>query len=263
MSRRSTLLAVLVAAVPCVCAADPAAGIIHACVQRESGRTRIVAPGVACHESERLVVWNVAGPPGPAGPAGPQGATGPQGPAGLTGPEGPAGPMGPQGPQGPAGPPGTGGGHGTESEILGQLVIDGINDASTPSDVFSVKIGVTAPASTGGGGGAGKATFSDFVIVKPVDSSSPKLMLALATGKHLSKATIDIFGEGGSSAAPILTWELDEVIVSSFSFSTMHDRPADQVSLSYGKVCSIFEGTDEQGHSTGKVEACFDLRAGK
>jgi hypothetical protein len=76
MSRRSTLLAILLAAVPCVSAADPASGIIHACVQRESGRTRIVPPGVACHESERLVVWNVAGPPGPAGPTGPQGATG-------------------------------------------------------------------------------------------------------------------------------------------------------------------------------------------
>jgi len=256
MPRRSTLLAILLAAVPCVCAADPASGIIHACVQRESGRTRIVPPGVACHESERLVVWNVAGPPGPAGPAGPQG------PAGLTGPEGPAGPMGPQGPQGPAGPPGSGGGHGTDNEILGQLVIEGINDPSTPSEVFSVKIGVTNAAGTGSGGGAGKATFSDFVILKPVDSSSPKLMLAVATGKHYNKATIDIFGEGGSSAAPILTWELSEVIVSSFSFSTMHDRPADRVSLSYGKVCSIFEGTDDKGHPT-PVEACFDLGTGK
>jgi type VI secretion system secreted protein Hcp len=171
--------------------------------------------------------------------------------------------MGPQGPQGPTGPAGSGGGHGTESEILGQLVIEGINDASSPSDVFSVKIGVSAASSGTGGGGAGRATFSDFVVVKPVDAASPKLMLGVATGKHFTKATIAVFGEGGSAAAPILTWELSEVIVSSFGFSTMHDRPADQVSLAYGKVCSIFEGTDDQGHSTGKVEACFDLGTGK
>jgi len=167
------------------------------------------------------------------------------------------------GPQGPTGPPGSGGGHGGDSEIVGQLVIDGINDASTPSDVFSVKIGVTNPADLGTGGGAGKATFEPFVILKPIDMSSPKLMLAVATGKHFNKATIDIFGEGGSSAAPILTWELTEVLVNAFSFSTKRDHLADQVTLSYGKVCSIFEGVDDQGHPTGKVEACFDLRGGK
>ena len=258
MPGRSTLLLILLAGVPCLAAADSASGIIHACVHRENGRTRIVAPGVACHESERLVVWNVVGPQGPAGPVGPQGATGPQGLAGQIGPEGPAGPMGPQG---PPGPPGSGGGHGGAPEIVGELVIDGINGPSTPSDVYSVKIGVSTPTSSGGA--AGKATFEPFVILKPIDVASPKLMLACATGTHLPKATIDIFGEGGRTAPPILTWELTEVLVSSFGFNTKRDEPTDEVSLSYRKVCSIFEGVDDKGQPTGKVEACFDLQLGK
>jgi type VI secretion system secreted protein Hcp len=166
---------------------------------------------------------------------------------------------------GPQGPPGSGGGHGAGNEIVGQLVIDGINDASTASPVYSVKIGVTnaGTAGGGGGGGAGKATFEPFVVLKPIDAASPKLMLATATGKHFTKATIDIFGEGGSASPPILTWELTDVLVSAFGFNTKRDLPSDEVSLSYGKVCSIFEGVDDQGHSTGKVEACFDLGAGK
>ena len=53
------------------------------------------------------------------------------------------------------------------------------------------------------------------------------------------------------------------MIVGAFSFDTKHDRLADAVSLSYAKVCSIFDGTDDHGHPTGKVEACFDLGTGK
>ena len=156
----------------------------------------------------------------------------------------------------------SGGGHGMDNEIVGQLVIDGINDTSTPSDVFSVKIGVTNTASAGGGsgGGAGKTTFEPFVVLKPIDAASPKLMLACASGKHYTKATIDIFGDGGTKAPPILTWELSEVIVSSFSFNTKHDELADAVQLSYAKVCSTFDDPDQP---PGKVEACFDLTTGK
>jgi len=168
------------------------------------------------------------------------------------------------GPQGPAGPPGPGEGHGAEKEIVGQLVIAGLNDAATPSAVYSVKIGITNTADASGpGGGAGKPVFEPFTVLKPIDALSPKLMLATATGRHFTKATIEIFGEGGSAAPPILTWELTEVLVSAFSFSTKRDLPADAVSLSFGKVCSIFEGVDDQGQPTGRVEACFDLRGSR
>jgi len=251
MSRRWWLLGVLVlAASPA--SADATSDLIHACVQRESGFTRIVRAGASCRHSEFLVVWNVAGPQGPAGP---QGVAGPQGPAGADGP------AGPQGPQGPAGPAGSGGG-GARKEIVGQLVIEGLNDASTASQVFSVDIGVTntVDTGTGGGGGAGKAVFQPFKILKPIDAASPKLMLACASGKHYTKATIDIFGDGGTKAPPILTWELSEVIVSSFSFNTKHDELADAVQLSYAKVCSTFDDPDQP---PGKVEACFDLTTGK
>jgi type VI secretion system Hcp family effector len=252
MSRRWWLLGVLfLAASP---AGAGASDLIHACVQRESGFTRIVRAGASCRHSEFLVVWNVAGPQGPAGAAGPQGLAGPQGPAGADGP------AGPQGPQGPAGPAGTGGG-GAKKEIVGQIVIEGLNDAS-PSEVFSVDIGVTniTETGTGTGGGAGKAAFQPFKILKPIDAASPKLMLACASGKHYPKAKIDIFGDGGSKAPPILTWELSEVIVSSFSFSTKHDELADAVQLSFAKVCSVFDDPDQP---PGKVEACFDVTTGK
>jgi type VI secretion system secreted protein Hcp len=147
---------------------------------------------------------------------------------------------------------------------VGQIVIDSLNTPDDPSPVFSVNTGVTNAASDpgGGGGGAGKAVFEPFAVLKPIDALSPKLMLATATGKHYAKATIEIFGEGGGGAPPILTWELSDVIVSAFGFTTSGDQPCDTVSLSFAKVCSIFDGVDDKGKPTGKVEECWDLKKG-
>jgi len=68
------------------------AAIINACVNRENGLVRIVAPGTTCKRSENAMAWNSTGP---AGDAGAPGATGPAGPAGSQGPVGPEGPAGP------------------------------------------------------------------------------------------------------------------------------------------------------------------------
>ena len=263
MSRRSwlpgTVLLVSTGLAPSAEAAP--SDLIHACVQKATGLTRIVRPGQSCRPFEQLVVWNVSGPQGPAGPVGP---TGPGGPQGVAGPQGP---IGPEGPQGPAGPAGSGGGTGTPAkQVVGQMVIAGLNGPSEPSSVFSVSIGVTNSGSSsgGGGGGAGKAVFGPFGVLKPVDALSPKLMLAAANGKHYTKATIEIFGDGGSSAPPILTWELSDVLVSSFTFETNGGGElCDEVTFSYSKVCSVFEGVDDQGKPTGKVEECWDLKLNK
>lgn len=260
MSRRSWLpgVVVVVSAGLAPTAQAAPSDLIHACVQKGTGLTRIVRPGQSCRHHEQLVVWNVSGPQGPTGPVGP---TGPQGV------EGAQGPMGPEGPQGPAGPAGSGGGSGTPAkQVVGQMVIAGLNGPSEPSSVFSVSIGVTNSGSTtsGGGGGAGKAEFGPFGVLKPIDALSPKLMLAAANGKHFTKATFEIFGDGGSGAPPILTWDLSDVLVSSFTFETNGGGElCDAISLSYSRVCSIFEGVDDQGKPTGKVEECWDLKLNK
>lgn len=73
---------------------------IHACVNNQNQRVRIVQPNQNCVSGgeasaiETAVDWNIAGP---AGPQGPQGPAGPQGQQGAAGPIGPAGPQGPLG----------------------------------------------------------------------------------------------------------------------------------------------------------------------
>ena len=242
MNTRPTLRVALVGVAAFAAAAAPAfaADTIHACVKKLSGDTRIVKPGQGCRPFEQLVIWNVAGPQGPAGPAGPQGIAGPQGPAGPGG-------------GGPAARP-----------FVARLVIDDLNDPKEPAMLFAVRAGVKNDGDLvfGGGGGAGKATFDDFTLLKPPDTLSPKLMIATATGEHLKKATIEVFGGAGPTGDPILTWELLDVFVSAFEFSAAGDAPADSIALRYAKICMIYEGPDANGVAA-NVRECYDVKANK
>jgi hypothetical protein len=79
-------------------------GVINACVNRHTGRVRVVARPNACRRGEQSLAWNVQGPAGPTGPAGADGPPGPAGAPGAPGATGATGPPGSRGPTGPAGP---------------------------------------------------------------------------------------------------------------------------------------------------------------
>jgi type VI protein secretion system component Hcp len=87
-------------------------------------------------------------------------------------------------------------------------------------------------------------------------------MIATATGEHLKRATIEVFGEGGPTSDPILTWELLDVFVSAFDFSASGDAPADSIALRYAKVCMTYEGPDAGGKPA-NVRECYDVKANK
>ena len=86
-----------------------AAETITACHKSNGKELRIVSDASKCKRHERVLTWNVQGPPGAAGAAGPVGSVGPAGPMGAEGPEGPPGADGAQGAMGPAGPAGAAG----------------------------------------------------------------------------------------------------------------------------------------------------------
>jgi type VI secretion system secreted protein Hcp len=75
------------------------------------------------------------------------------------------------------------------------LKIDGIEGESQDSkhkgeiDLDSWSWGETE-SGTSGGGGAGKVSMRDFQFVMKVNKSSPKLLIACASGQHLPKALL-------------------------------------------------------------------------
>jgi type VI secretion system Hcp family effector len=240
-------------------------GTIHACVDDKSGAVRIVKDDDDCRSKEHAVSWNRRGPAGPAGAVGPAGPIGPNGATGARGPQGPIGPdglIGPQGPQGPQGPPGDSctGTPGGGVHVIGQLTLKFGSGTETHSDALSVKLGAKATASggSGSGGGAGKTEFDDVEVEKAVDSNSTRLLMACALGDHLPSATIDVFSPG--TTIPFLTYELDDVLITSFDNAPEDASPIplEKVSLNYGRITVTF--TPDTGPP---VTFCFDRKQNK
>jgi hypothetical protein len=83
-----TVAFITVLAVPAMVSAHgagPTPGIIHACVNENSGTIKIVGPTDECRNNWVPLDWNAVGPPGPQGPVGPEGPEGPPGPVGDNG----------------------------------------------------------------------------------------------------------------------------------------------------------------------------------
>jgi type VI secretion system secreted protein Hcp len=161
----------------------------------------------ACLPDETKITWNQSGPQGPAGP------TGPQGPAGG------------QGPQGPAGTPLPGETTFGLSNSSGKtfLKLDGIKGESTDSkhkgdiEISSFSWGVSNSSSIGsatGGAGAGKTTIQSFSITKVLDKSSPLLLQAAASGKHLKFAELLFARKAGHKQQDYLYIKMENVLIS-------------------------------------------------
>jgi hypothetical protein len=129
--------------------------VIVACQKSGKSFLRVVHKASDCKRSERVITWNVSGPPGPPGPAGP---AGPPGPAGADGAQGPAGPAGPAGPQGPPGS-----GVGSISDLVGSACTKSDGSAGT-LDVVTNASDVIELHCTGGGGPPPPPTSSDLVV---------------------------------------------------------------------------------------------------
>jgi type VI secretion system secreted protein Hcp len=130
-------------------------------------------------------------------------------------------------------------------QAAGQLVIDG---KTIP--VFSYSAGVSNTSTFGGGsgGGTGKASFSSLNLIKAVDATSPWFFGAVARGQHFPRAVFTAqWGTGSTSST--MTFDLEDVIVTSFQESGGGTIPSDSLSLDFGKV--TWTHTDASGTTTG------------
>jgi type VI secretion system secreted protein Hcp len=87
-------------------------------------------------------------------------------------------------------------------------------------EIYSWSFGATNPTvsaatvSHAAGGGAGKVNLHEFKITKSVDSASPVLFRAAATGQHFQRAVLYVRKAGGEQQ-PYLVYTFTNVMVSS------------------------------------------------
>lgn len=125
------------------------------------------------------------------------------------------------------------------------LKIEGIDGESADKahpkeiEIDSFSWGVENTATTGGGGGSGRPVAQDFHFTSALSKASPNLMLACATGKHISTATLTCRKAGFE----FMKIRLDDIVVSSYSPSgdaNHDDRPEDEFTLAFVKIDFLY-----------------------
>lgn len=88
-----------------------------------------------------------------------------------------------------------------------------------------------------GGGGAGKASFQDISCTAYYEKSTPELMLACATGKHIPTGVLTV-RKAGTEQLEFIIYKLTDILISSVSTGTSagEDRPTLAFSLNFAKI---------------------------
>jgi type VI secretion system secreted protein Hcp len=109
-------------------------------------------------------------------------------------------------------------GAGQPVSAVGTLEIEGLTPPNETIDVLAYSWGASVQISDGGGGGgAGKVNIQDLSFTKAMDTLSPEIFEALATGQHFASATLLVDANGLPSKAPTHRYEFEEVILNSLS----------------------------------------------
>lgn len=112
----------------------------------------------------------------------------------------------------------------------------------------------------------GRTTASDVVVVRQLDKSSVKLQAACANGTFFKEVLIHLCAQVKNKAEPYIEYKLENVIVTSYSFSGNAEggKPIEQLSMNYTKATWTFSQINKDtGAVEGKVPESFDLGAHK
>lgn len=152
------------------------------------------------------------------------------------------------------------------------LNVDGIPGESLDTkhdewiDVISFSHGISQPTSTLTTRTTGRSTHQDFVVIKELDKSSPKLALACCNGSHITQVIIEVCRADTSDK--YMRYTLTDVIVASISqngSSQSEDaRPVEEISLRYGRIDWSYTEIDPvTSTAKGNVEAYWDVETDK
>ena len=131
-------------------------------------------------------------------------------------------------------------------------------------EVLSWSWGVAQSGSvTGPGGGAGKASFADFSFMHRIDSASPLLMKACATGQHIKEATVT-HRKAGKGQQEFLIIKMNDILITSVQPAAgSADGPMEAVSLQMAKVDLEYKPQKPDGSLDAGVFFKYDIKGNK
>lgn len=113
------------------------------------------------------------------------------------------------------------------------------------------------------GGGAGKVAMQDFNFVMSTNKASPELMLACATGKHITKAQL-ICRKAGGKQQEYLKINFTDLLISSYQIGASagggEDVPTDQIAFNYATIKFEYAAQKADGTLDTPVIRGYDVK---
>lgn len=153
------------------------------------------------------------------------------------------------------------------------LKIDGVDGESTDEkhtgwiEIVRFGIGVrqhvSARASISGGASVERTEFSDFMVRKLSDKSSPKLALFCAAGTHIDKIVIELC-RAGTEKQPYMVYTMQNCIISRVITTSGDDVggfPAETIRINFSRIEYRYIQIDRKtGVPMGNVAGGWDLQ---
>lgn len=132
-------------------------------------------------------------------------------------------------------------------------------------DIFVMSYQETMSVTYGGGGGAGtgRVSFSDLIVVKELDRSSPKLALACAQGQHIKQIVIECMTSDPANPKKYNEIRLTDVLVSGVTPKMVYRGDGfvfmEEVAFNFARIEWTYYIYDESGNLKGQVPAYWSL----
>jgi len=122
-----------------------------------------------------------------------------------------------------------------------------------------VKQNVSSTASSAGGASVGRNDFGAVSIVKLQDKSTPLLLFACASGKHIDKIIVHLCRSGGDKTK-FMEYELTNCLISRVSVAGGGGEfPHEVVDIDFGKIKWIYSQQKRDGGGiAGQVATGWD-----
>jgi type VI secretion system secreted protein Hcp len=113
---------------------------------------------------------------------------------------------------------------------------------------------------TTGGGGTGKVSCGDITVLKNIDKSSPKLIEAVTTSKHIPKATLTFRTVGGKSQIEYYIVDLQDVLIAAIDQTDQPDpsKIVERVQLNPASFEFTYRQQKSDGSVGGEVKFGYD-----
>lgn len=152
------------------------------------------------------------------------------------------------------------------------LVIDGIKGETQLKefkdkggiDVLAWNWGMTQSGTThmGPGGGSGKVNVSDVTFTKYLDLSTPDLLKACTSGRHIPRAELIVRKAGGDKPVDYLKIEMNTILVSSYNTGGSNDgldRVQETLTFNFKSFKVTYTQQDERGGAVGSSDIGWDI----